>query len=60
MAATEKIHVIQAETREKLETLYNEWAFKHLRKVGIEVVSRQYLKTDSGYEVAIFYKEVIL
>jgi len=48
------------DTPEKLEALYNEWALKHLKKVGVEVVGRQYLKTDAGYEVAIFYKEVVL
>jgi hypothetical protein len=60
MAATEKLHIIQAESPEKLETQFNEWALAHLKKVGIEVIDRQYLKTDTGYEVAIFYKEVIL
>ncbi len=60
MATTEKIHIIQAKTPEELETSYNQWAKTHLKKVGIEVIDRQYLQTNSGVQVAIFYKEVIL
>ncbi len=60
MATTEKIHIIQAKAPEKLESLYNQWASKHLKKVGVEVIDRQYVPTDSGYQVAIFYKEVVL
>ncbi len=60
MATMEKIHIIQAKTPSELEKAYNEWTKKHLRKVGVEVIDRQYLQTDTGYQVAIFYKEVIL
>jgi len=60
VATTEKIHIIQAKTPQELEEAYNEWTKQHLRKVGVEVIDRQYLQTDTGYQVAIFYKEVIL
>lgn len=60
MAAIEKIHIIQAKTIEELEDTYNQWAKTHLKKVGVEVVDRQYVQTDTGYQVAIFYKEVVL
>lgn len=60
MATTEKIHIIQAKTPEELEDAYNAWAMKHLKKVGVEIIDRQYLQTETGYQVAIFYKEVIL
>ncbi|RTZ93603.1 MAG: hypothetical protein DSY91_01820 [Deltaproteobacteria bacterium] len=60
MATTEKVHIIQAKTPEELEDAYNAWARKHLKKVGVEIIDRQYLQTETGYQVAIFYKEVVL
>ncbi len=60
MATTEKLHIIQAPTPEELEASYNEWAADQLRKVGVEIIDRQYLQSEEGVQVAIFYKEVIL
>ena len=61
VATVEKMHIIQAQTPEELESHYNQWAMKHLKKVGIEVIDRQYLQTENGgFQVAIFYKEVVL
>ena len=60
MATTEKIHIIQAKTPEELEDAYNQWAKNQLRKVGVEIVDRQFSQTETGYQVAIFFKEVIL
>ncbi len=60
MATTEKIHIIQAKTPEELEEAYNQWARKHLKKVGVEIIDRQFSQSGTGYQVAIFYKEVIL
>ncbi len=60
MATTEKIHIIQAKTTEELEEAYNQWARKQLKKVGVEIIDRQFSQSSAGYQVAIFYKEVIL
>jgi len=60
MSTREKIHIIQAKNPEELEESYNQWTKTHVVKVGVEVVDRQYLQTETGYQVAIFYKEVVL
>ena len=60
MANTEKIHIIQAKSTQDLEDAYNQWAEKQLKRVGVEIINRQFSQSETGYQVAIFFKEVIL
>ena len=60
MANTEKIHIIQAKSTQDLEDAYNQWAEKQLKRVGVEIIDRQFSQSETGYQVAIFFKEVIL
>jgi len=60
VANTEKIHIIQAKSTQDLEDAYNQWAEKQLKRVGVEIIDRQFSQSETGYQVAIFFKEVIL
>jgi hypothetical protein len=60
MATTEKVHILSAESEEELERNYNTWMKEHLKTVGLEIIDRQFSKSESAVQIAVFYKEVVL
>ncbi len=60
MATSEKVRILKAESEEALEQLYNTWAKEHLKTVGLEIIDRQFSKSESVLQIAVFYREVVL
>jgi len=60
MAIIEKVHILKAESEEEIEQLYNAWAKEQLKTVGLEIIDRQFSKSDSVLQIAVFYREVVL